>query len=463
MNKYRDAARAFILWLGVIELERAVNAGLSVSDSTAERKLPSRFVLAVTVGGVIGLGILRGPGEIAQAIPEPKLYLGLWFFSGLFVLLTTSVVAELLGMTPRSGGTYALVRRAYGPFAGFVLGWIDWLSFAADLALKAVVIVTFIAILIPQAEEWRVLLAIAVTSVFAAIQLRGISFGAIIQEVATSAIGLIIVALSLALLVAPAAGVEAILWQPSDTPLSKWSIVVAAIIFTYDGWIYASYFNGEIQGGAGAAARASIKGLVVVIGLYMLINFALVHSTGLTPLAGSELALATALEFVNFPLAGDLIVVAAILILLSHQNLEYMSGPRILQALAVDGLASKQVGKQGRGGNPVFAVLITWLLVVVLIMVGGFDFLLLLSIFFYVPLYLALIVGVLILKKAEPNVDRPYLAWAHPYSTYLCLLGWSVITAFQAYAERQTALYALAMILVAWPAYRYLARQQHDP
>jgi APA family basic amino acid/polyamine antiporter len=158
-------------------------------------------------------------------------------------------------------------------------------------------------------------------------------------------------------------------------------------------------------------------------------------------------------------LAGDLIVVAAILILLSHQNLEYMSGSRILQALAVDGLASKQVGKQGRGGNPIFAVLITWLVVVALILIGGFDFLLLLSIFFYVPLYLALIVGVLILKKTEPNVARPYLAWAHPYSTYLCLLGWSVITAFQAYAERQTALYALAMILIAWPVYRYLTRR----
>jgi len=199
--------------------------------------------------------------------------------------------------------------------------------------------------------------------------------------------------------------------------------------------------------------------LVIVIGLYMLLNFALVHSTGLAPLAGSELALATALEFIDFPLAGDLIVIAAILILLSHQNLEYMSGSRILQALAVDGLASKQVAKQGRGGNPIFAVLITWAVVVALIMIGGFDFLLLLSIFFYVPLYLALIIGVLILKKTEPDAERPYLAWAHPYSTYFCLFGWSVITAFQAYAERQTALYALGMVLVAWPVYRYLSRR----
>ena len=58
----------------------------------------------------------------------------------MFVLLS----AELLGMTPRSGGAYSLIRRAYGPYAGFVIGWVDWLSFAADLALKAVVIMEFV-------------------------------------------------------------------------------------------------------------------------------------------------------------------------------------------------------------------------------------------------------------------------------------------------------------------------------
>ena len=49
-------------------------------------------------------------------------------------------------MTARSGGTYALVRRAYGGYSGFV-GWVDWLSFTADLALKAVVIIEFVSIL----------------------------------------------------------------------------------------------------------------------------------------------------------------------------------------------------------------------------------------------------------------------------------------------------------------------------
>ena len=85
-----------------------------------------------------------------------------------------------------------MIRRAYGPYSGFVIGWADWLTYAADLALKAVVIIEFVAILLPEAATWSTALAIIVTTVFAAIQLRGIGLGALIQEVATSMIGLVI-------------------------------------------------------------------------------------------------------------------------------------------------------------------------------------------------------------------------------------------------------------------------------
>ena len=431
----------------------------AVTDKNLIRALPSRFVLAVTVGGVIGLGILRGPGEIAEVIPQPVPYLALWLFGGLFVLLSTAVVTELIGITPRSGGTYSLIRHAYGPYPGFVIGWVDWLSFAADLALKAVVITEFAALLLPESTAWSRPLAIIVTTVFAAIQLRGIGLGALIQEFATSLIGLIIFALALVLFFVGAPVTPAADTLPVRNGIGDWSLVIATIIFTYDGWLYASYFSGETKGGAGTAASSCIKGMVVVIALYMLLNAALVKSTGLAALAGNELALAHALELVVSPAAGSVIVVASILILLSHQNLGYMGGPRILQALAEDGLATQRAQKVGTGGNPVFAVLVTWLVTVGLILIGGFEFLLLLSVFFYVPLYLALIMGVLILRRREPHAERPYRAWGHPYSTVACLIGWIVITAFQAYAERETALYAVAMVAVSWPVYRYLARK----
>ena len=430
-----------------------------MTELNQTRALPSRFVLAVTVGGVIGLGILRGPGEIAEVVTDSSLYLALWLLAGLFVLLSTAVSAELIGMTPRSGGVYSLIRRAYGPYAGFVIGWADWLTYAADLALKAVVIIEFVAILFPEAAAWTTPLAITVTSIFAVIQLRGIGLGAFIQESATALIGLFICGLSLVLFFAEVPEASATNPAAADNSLSGWSLVVATIIFTYDGWMYASYFSGEVRGGAGAVARSCIKGMVVVIVLYMLLNLALVKSVGLASLAGTDLALAHAVELAIHPAAGAVIVAAAILILLSHQNLEYMSGPRILQALAEDGFVARRAETIGKGGNPVFAILITWAVSVGLILLGGFEFLLLFSVFLFVPLYLALIVGILILRKREPDTERPYRAWGHPYSTIVCLVGWTIITLFQAYVERETAMYAVAMVAVSWPVYRYLVRK----
>jgi APA family basic amino acid/polyamine antiporter len=430
-----------------------------VTGQNLARALPSRFVLAVTVGGVIGLGILRGPGQIAEVVTDSSLYLALWLLAGLFVLLSTAVSAELVGMTPRSGGFYSLIRRAYGPYAGFVIGWADWLTYAADLALKAVVIIEFVAILFPASAAWSTTLAISVTTVFAIIQLRGIGLGALIQEVATSLIGLFIFGLALLLFFAGTQENGAVSSVPADSSLRDWSLLLATIIFTYDGWLYAAYFSGEIRGGAGTVARSCIKGMVIVIALYMLLNLALVKSVGLASIAGSDLALARALELAIHPAAGTVVVAAAILILLSHQNLEYMSGPRILQALAADGFAARRAQNVSAGGNPVFAVLITWLVSVGLILLGGFEFLLLFSVFLFVPLYLALIIGILILRKREPEAERPYRAWGHPYSTIVCLVGWTIITLFQAYVERETALYAVAMVAVSWPVYRYLARK----
>lgn len=438
--------------------EAAVNS----TASGPSRVLASKFVLAVTVGGIIGLGILRSPGEIAAVAPNPYLYLSLWFGAGLFVLLTLSVVAELIGMTPRSGGVYPLVRHAYGPFSGFVLGWADWVAFTADIAIKAVVIVEFTGILFPEVKLWLTPLAILVTTAFAAFQLRGIATSALIQETITSVVGVAIVIFALLLFFAEPVTIAASDQIPSvKTGIQAWSLVLATIIFTYDGWLFASYFSGEIEGGAGAVARTCVRGTVIVIVLYMLINLAMVVSVPLPMLADNELALSRALEVAVSPFASTAVVLAAIVILLSQQNQGYMGGPRVLQALATDGLAVKRAETIGERGNPIFAVVMTWVLSVAMIMVGGFEFLVQLCVFLFVPLYVALIIGIIILRKREPDTARPFRAWGHPYSTVFVLIGWSMITAFQAYADKEIALYAVGLVAFAWPAYWYLNKKAH--
>jgi APA family basic amino acid/polyamine antiporter len=363
-------------------------------------------------------------------------------------------------MTQRSGGAYALVRRAYGPFPGFVIGWVDWLSFVCDIALKAVVVTEFAALLIPEAERWRTPLAIMVSTVFAALQLRSIALGARIQEIAAAATALIVVGFTLALVFAGSAvSGDATSVPHSAGGLGPWSLVVASTIYAYDGWLYAAYFGGEIKGGGGAVARASIKGLLIVILLYVLLMAALAWKVPLTGLAGHKLALAGALEMVVSPLASTIVLVAAIVILLAHQNLLYMSTPRILQALAVDGLASRRASEISKGGNPIFAVLLSWGLSVGLIMISGFEFLLHLTVFFYLFLYALVIAGVVILRLRQPNIDRPYRAWGHPWTTWACLLGWLLLGLFQAVFEIETAVYAGIMVAIAWPAYSALVRR----
>jgi len=422
--------------------------------------LSSGFTLAVTIGGIIGLGILRTPGEVAAVVPDPLMFVSLWVLGGLFILLSTVTAAELVGMTPRSGGYYALMRRVYGPFPGFVIGWVDWLSFVADIAFKAVVVTEFATLLIPAAGQWQTTLAIMVSSVFAALQLRSIALGAKIQQIAAAAMALIVVSFTLALVFAETAvSSNAALVPHAASGIGAWSLVIASIIYTYDGWIYAAYFSGEIKGGSGAVARACIKGVIIVILLYVFLAAALAWKVPLTSLAGNELALAGALEMVVSPLASTVVLVAAIIMLLAHQNLLYMSTPRILQALAADGLAVRRAGTISKGGNPIFAVLLSWGFSVGLIMIGGFEFLLHLSVFFYVFLYVLLIAGVIILRSRQPDAERPYRAWGHPWSTYTCLLGWFGLALFQAVAEIDTAVYAVIMVAISWPVYRALVRR----
>lgn len=425
-----------------------------------KRLLSSGFTLAVTVGGIIGLGILRTPGEIASVTSNPLIFVSLWILGGLFILLSTVVASELVGMTPRSGGIYSLVRRAYGPFPGFVIGWVDWLSFVGDIALKAVVVTEFTILLFPATVQWQIPLAIMVSSVFAALQLRSIALGAKIQQIAAAAMAIIVVGFTLALGLAETAVIDTISAPYTVTGFRAWSLVIASIIYTYDGWLNAAYFTGEIKGGSGAVVRASIKGVVIVIILYVFLAAALVWKVPLDSLANNELALAKALEIVISPLASSIVLVTAILMLLAHQNLLYMSTPRILQALAVDGMAIKRAGKTSKGGNPIFAVLLSWGLSVVLIMIGGFYFLLHLSVFFYVFLYALLIAGVIILRLRQPDAERPYRVWGHPWSTYICLIIWLFLAIFQAIVEIDTAIYATIMIAISWPVYSVIVRSK---
>src|SRR5262249_7998361 len=138
------------------------------------RVLGVGFGLAVIIGNTIGAGIFQAPGTIAGQLPHPWWFLGIWLLGGFYALLGAISLAELGTMIPRSGGQYVFSRYALGEYAGFIVGWSDWISSCGSTGAVSLVAGTFAGALFPALIGKDVAIAAGVAIVFALLQWRGI-------------------------------------------------------------------------------------------------------------------------------------------------------------------------------------------------------------------------------------------------------------------------------------------------
>lgn len=165
-------------------MQPVLEATLPVDRSSRRllRVLGVSFGLAVTIGNTIGAGILRTPGEVAAQLPSVWLFTAVWIAGGLYALLGAMSMAELGTMIPRSGGQYVFARRALGPYAGFVVGWSDWLSTCGTTAAVSIVIGEYTGVLFPALAGQTIVVASIVAIFFAILQWRGIAWGSRVQN-----------------------------------------------------------------------------------------------------------------------------------------------------------------------------------------------------------------------------------------------------------------------------------------
>ena len=134
------------------------------------------FGIAVTIGNTIGAGILRTPGEIAEHLPSVLPYLAVWVIGGIYALLGANALAELATLVPRSGGQYVFVRHALGDYAGFIVGWSDWLSTCGTTALVAITIGEYALIYLPALRAFEVI-ALLTIGLLTLVQWLGVRWG----------------------------------------------------------------------------------------------------------------------------------------------------------------------------------------------------------------------------------------------------------------------------------------------
>ena len=450
-----------------IDVTRSSSSGskqqIKRSHGSLLRVLGVGFGLAVTIGGTIGMGILRTPGEIAKQLPTPTLFIGIWIVGGLYALLGAISIAELGAMIPRSGGFYVFAHRALGNYAGFVVGWSDWMSTCATIAVISMVVGEYSGVLVPVLANRTKSIALVVTLCFALLQWRGVRWGSFTQNI-TSLLKVLAFAafVVFAFLYRPAAS------TPTPTPMAHGFALFAAIVlalqgvlYTYDGWYGICYFGGEIRNPKRDVTTSMFGGVLSVIAIYVLVNLALIHVMPLSEIAGEPLAVGKAAGLI-FGKYGDTAIRAlGIVSMLSTINAYTLSAPRTLYAMSCDGLFTHHGTTVNKGGTPTITLLVSTIVAVLFIVSGTFDQVLAVIAFFFVAYYSMAFISVFVLRRREPDLPRPYRVWGYPWTTLIVLVGSIAFLAGAVAGDTRNSLWALVLLAVSGPVYLLVKRVAH--
>jgi APA family basic amino acid/polyamine antiporter len=415
------------------------------------------FGLAVIVGNTIGAGILRAPGEVAGHLHGLGLFVGVWLAGGIYSLLGANSLAELGAMVPKSGGQYVFVRRALGPYPAFVVGWSDWISSSGAIAAVTVVIGGYCAELAAPLAGREVAVAAFVAIAFTLLQWRGIRVGDAAQQVSSLLKALVFIALIVACFVLPvhreALPHIAAPAAKSETLATAIVLALQAVIFTYDGWTGVLYFGEEVKEPGRDIPRAMIGGVLLVIAIYLLVNFAFLHVLGLERMAGDPFTAGSASLALFGERGRGLLHVVMILALLSSVNALLLLASRVPVAMSRDRLLPAMFCDVNLGGTPAPALFASASVALAFLFSGTFDAVIAVLAYFFIASYTLSFISVFVLRAREPAAPRPYRAWGHPWTTALALAG-SIAFLIAAVANDWTnARVSLLLLVASYPVF----------
>lgn len=425
-----------------------------------QQALGVAFGVAVIIGNTIGSGILRTPGDVAAQLPNGWLFIGVWLLGGAYVLLGALCLAELGTLLPHSGGQYVFARRAFGEYAGFIVGWSDWISTCGTTAAVSMVIAEYSGSLIPGFAGRAMAVALTVTIGFALLQWRGIRWGSRAQEITgfLKTLAFVVIVAACFLVAPQRSGGTTV--RAASTPLVGLVIALQAVLYTYDGWAGVLYFSEEVRDGARNIPRSLFAGVFSIIAIYLGVNLALLYVLPISGIAGQNLALGAAAAVFGWwgdPIVRGLMVVS----MLSAINADHLMATRVLFAMSRDGLVNRKVTFVNPGGTPTVALALSAAVSVVFILSGTFDQVIAVLAFFFVANYTLSFTALFVLRRTLLNEPRPYRVPGYPWTPALALTGSIVFLGGAIAGDTRRSIYALALLAASYPAYRLL-RSEHD-
>ena len=467
-----------------------------METNSFKRSLSLLDGILLVVGSMIGSGIFIVSTDIVQHLGSAAWLLVVWLLSGFITLAAALSYGELSGMYPKAGGQYVYLREAYGSLFGFLYGW----SFFAviqtgTIAAVGVAFAKFAAYLWPSLGEQHILLQIGVFSIKASqlvaiglillltfINVQGVNGSKWIQSIFTFAKIAAIVLLVVCGLWAghsvwqmnwhnawTAFSIADTTTQISHELLQGKALIFAlgaamvGALFSSDAWNNVTFIAAEIKKPERNIGLSLLIGTVLVTILYLSMNIMYLNVLSIQEIAHApdqRVALAAAMKI--FGSAGTTII--AVMIMISTfgcNNGLILSGARVYYTMAQDGMFLKAAQQLNKKGVPAKALWMQAIWASLLCLSGKYGDLLDFIIFTVLLFYILTIAGIFILRKKQPQLERPYKAFGYPFIPFIYLLLASSICIILLITKTTFAGGGLLIVLIGLPIY-YIIQKKHS-
>ena len=456
----------------------------------------------IVAGSMIGSGIFIVSANITQNVGSAGWLLFVWLITGFMTIVAAVSYGELSGMYPKAGGQYVYLKEAYNPLTGFLYGWSFFSVIqTGTIAAVAVAFCKFAGTFFPGLElndknifleigvlkiHYAELVAILLILFLTYVNTRGIKTGKTIQTVFTvtkllSLLGLVIFGLLL--------GARSEIWHQNWTGgwhmhrLVKTDIlmyaepvvgvaVLGAIaasmtgsIFSSDAWNNVTFIAGEMKNPKRNIGLSLFLGTLIVTVLYVCANLMYISVMPMNQIATAPQGrVATVAANLIFGNAGTKVI--AVMIMISTFgciNGLVLAGARVSYTMSGDRLFFKEAGKLNRNAVPGWALWAQGAVACVLCLSGTYNDLLTMIAFVAVAFYALTVVGIFILRRKAPGLERPYKAFAYPVLPAIYVLLALVFCVALIIQSPKYSTGGLIIVLVGIPLYYLAVRAGRTP
>jgi amino acid transporter len=404
----------------------------------------------MVVGIMVGSGIFRTPGVIAAQLGRPWLTFVAWVLGGVVALLGALIFAELGTRHPQAGGKYVYAREAFGPRAGFVIGVVEVGIYATAIAGLGVVVGEYAGQLAGWPASMNSVVGALAVAAFTAINIAGVAHGRWVQNVSTAAKILALAGVTaIAFVSGTGAGWSGSLPNAPEggAAIAALAVSFQAVIWTYYGYPDAAKIAEEVVEPTRTLPRIYLASIALTVALYLLVNAAFLHVVPFETIASSKLVAGDVAIAIFGPRGGMIVAALALLVVLASINGNVFVTPRVVFAIARDGLAPGVLARINRGDSPWVALLVVGGVAVALAITGTFEQLLRVAITLVLVIDGATAVALVVLRRREPAA--PFMVPAFPLVAGGFIAIYGALLVVGVVADPAFAIYAGAVVVGA--------------